>query len=83
MFEYSLLAFIFIGLVAGWLASKIMKGKGSGLLINLVIGVVGAFIGGKVLGFVGIESNNLIGSILTAIFGAIILLWIVNQISRK
>ena len=50
----SLLYFLIVGLIAGWLAGKIMKGSGYGLIGDLVIGILGAMIGGHVLGWVGI-----------------------------
>ena len=69
-----------IGAIAGWLAGLIMKGKGSGLLMNMLIGIVGAFIGGWAFSFLGLTSNGFIGSLVTAVFGAIILLFIVKKI---
>jgi uncharacterized membrane protein YeaQ/YmgE (transglycosylase-associated protein family) len=77
-----LLAALIVGGIAGWLASVIMKGQGHGLLMNIVIGIVGGAIGGFVFSFVGVGATNLIGSIITATVGAIILLWIVNKLAR-
>ena len=50
--------FLLVGLVAGWLAGQIMKGKRFGLVGNLVVGVIGAFIGGYVLGLLGIAAGS-------------------------
>ncbi len=69
-----------IGAIAGWLAGLIMKGKGSGLLMNMLIGIVGAFIGGWAFSFLGLTSSGFIGSLVTAVFGAVILLFIVKKI---
>ena len=78
----SLLYFLIVGLIAGWLAGKIMKGSGYGLLGDLVIGILGAMIGGHVLGWVGIVAYGLIGSIVSALVGAIILIFIVRLIKK-
>ena len=70
----SFLWFLIIGAVAGWLAGLVMKGGGFGLLINIIVGIVGGVIGGWVFGFLGIETTSIIGSLITAFVGAIILL---------
>jgi uncharacterized membrane protein YeaQ/YmgE (transglycosylase-associated protein family) len=72
----SILAWIVVGIIAGWLAERIM-GRSHGLLINFVIGIVGAFVGGfifsSLLGFQYVEGLNL-PSIVVATVGAVILL---------
>jgi uncharacterized membrane protein YeaQ/YmgE (transglycosylase-associated protein family) len=74
-----LIWFILIGLVAGWLAGKIMKGKGFGVVGNIVIGVIGALIGGFLFRLVGISTNGgLIGSLIVATIGAVVLLWLLR-----
>lgn len=78
----SLLIFIAIGAVAGWLAGLIMRGGGFGLIGNIVVGVVGAFVGGFAFSFLGISTGGLIGSIITAVVGAVILLFIISLIKR-
>jgi uncharacterized membrane protein YeaQ/YmgE (transglycosylase-associated protein family) len=78
----SLLYFLFVGLVAGWLAGKIMKGSGYGVLGDIVVGILGAMIGGHVLGWFGIFTGGLIGSIFSALVGAIILIFIVRLIKK-
>ncbi|MEE4217986.1 MAG: GlsB/YeaQ/YmgE family stress response membrane protein [Xanthomonadales bacterium] len=75
-----LIASLIVGGVAGWLAGIIMKGQGQGVLMNIVVGVIGGFIGGIVFSLVGINSTNIIGSVVTATVGAIILLWIANKL---
>lgn len=74
--------FLLIGLVAGWLAGKIMKGSGYGLLGDLVIGCVGAILGGNLLGWFGIGGGGLIGSLVVATIGAVILVWVIRLIKR-
>jgi len=74
--------FLLIGLLAGWLAGQIMKGRGFGLLGNLVVGVVGAVLGGFLLGILGLHGYGLIGSLVTALIGAVVLLWVVSMIKK-
>ncbi len=78
-----ILILLFIGLVAGWLAGLIWKGGGFGLLWNLVIGVAGSFIGGFIFRLLGISFHGIIGSIIAALVGALLLLVIVNAIRRR
>jgi uncharacterized membrane protein YeaQ/YmgE (transglycosylase-associated protein family) len=74
--------FLLVGLVAGWLAGKIMKGSGFGVLGDIVIGIVGAFIGGFLFRLVGIYAGGTIGSIIIATIGAVVLIYIVKVIKR-
>ncbi len=70
-----------VGGVAGFLAGKVMKGGGFGVLMDIVVGIVGAIIGGWVFGFLGIlRSGGMIASIIVAFVGACILLWLVRLI---
>lgn len=79
----SLLWFLIVGVIAGWLAGKLVKGGGFGLIGNLVIGVVGALIGGFLFSTLGVSAGSgLIGSILVATIGAVVLLFLVNFIKR-
>jgi uncharacterized membrane protein YeaQ/YmgE (transglycosylase-associated protein family) len=75
--------FLIIGAVAGFLAGKIMKGGGFGLWMNLVIGIVGAVIGGFLFGLLGIHMEGIIGSLITATIGAVVLLWIAGLVKSK
>lgn len=79
----SFLWFLIIGAVAGWLAGLVMKGGGFGLLVNIIVGIVGGVIGGWVFGFLGLETTSIIGSLITAFVGAIILLYIANLVKKK
>jgi uncharacterized membrane protein YeaQ/YmgE (transglycosylase-associated protein family) len=76
------IAFLIIGLIAGWLAGLIWKGQGFGLIGNLGIGVVGAFVGGFLLRLLGFSYHGFIPSVLAAMAGALVLLWIINQIKK-
>ena len=77
-----LILFLAIGVAAGWIAGQIMKGRGFGFVGNMVVGVVGAFSGGHLLGLLGIAGSGLIGSLLVAVVGAIALLAIVSALKR-
>jgi len=79
----NILIFLAIGAVAGWLAGTIMKGGGSGLLMNIVIGVVGAVLGGVLFGLLGIKAAGLIGEIVTATVGAVLLIFIIGKVKGK
>jgi len=78
----SLLIFLAIGALAGWLAGNFMKGGGFGLVGNIVIGVIGSILGGYVFGLLGIKAGGLIGSIITATVGAVLLLYILRLIKK-
>ena len=78
------IAWIIVGALAGWIASMIMKTNASmGALANIVVGILGAFIGGWVLRLFGVnvvEGQLTIGSVLTAVLGAVILLAVVKAV---
>lgn len=74
----SILWFLLIGAAIGWLAGLIMKGRGFGLLGNIVVGVVGAFVGGFLFSLLGISWGGPLGSLGTALVGAVVLVWIVG-----
>ena len=73
---------LLIGGVAGWLAGKIMRGRGLGLWANIAIGVVGALLGGTLFRELGIEMHGPIGQLLTATIGAVGLLWLAKLIDK-
>jgi uncharacterized membrane protein YeaQ/YmgE (transglycosylase-associated protein family) len=77
----SLLVILFVGLVAGWLAGKIVRGTGFGLIGDLAIGIIGAFIGDWLLPRLGIHLGmGIISAIINATIGAIVLLLIVRLV---
>ena len=81
----SLIGWIVLGLIAGWIASKVWHGSGSGLVMNLALGVVGAFVGGflsNLLGGAGMTGFNL-WSLVVATLGAIIVLWIYGLVAGR
>jgi uncharacterized membrane protein YeaQ/YmgE (transglycosylase-associated protein family) len=74
---------ILVGLVAGWLAGKVMKGGGYGVIVDIVLGIIGGFVGGWLFGFLGWwPGGGVIGSILVAFVGAVILVGITRLIKR-
>lgn len=78
------IGYVIIGAIAGWIAGKIVKGGGSGILMNIVIGVVGALIGGFLLSFfVDTASGGWWFTLFTAVLGAVILLWIVGLVQSR
>ena len=77
-----IIAWIVIGLVAGWLAGVIMPGKGFGLIGDLIVGLIGAFIGGLIVGLVSPDTTfGFWGSLLVALIGACILVGILHAIA--
>lgn len=75
--------YLLIGLVAGWLANLVVKGHGAGLWINLIVGIVGGLLGGWIFSLFGVFAAGTAGSLLMALAGAIILLWIVSAITGR
>ena len=78
----SLLITALIGIAAGFLAGKIMKGRGFGLVGNLIVGLVGGVLGGFLAGLIGLGGHGLIGQIVLAVIGACILLWLIRLIKK-
>ena len=78
----NLIIFLVIGALAGWLAGVIMKGGGFGLIGNIAVGVVGAFLGGWLLSKLGLSIGGDFGGFITAVIGAVILLFIVRLIKK-
>ena len=75
--------FILIGLAAGWLAGQPVKGSGFGLIADIVLGVIGALLGGFLFGMLGVSADGaLIGSLIVATIGACVLLFLVRLIKR-
>jgi uncharacterized membrane protein YeaQ/YmgE (transglycosylase-associated protein family) len=80
---FGLLWWIVVGLIAGWLAGKVMKGSGYGVAMDIVIGMVGAVIGGFLFGtLVGFPFGGLISSIVVAFVGSVILIWLARLLKK-
>ncbi len=82
----NILVWIIFGAIAGWVASIIMKkNRKMGAIANIVVGIIGAFLGGYIMDFFGAEgvTGFNIYSLLVAIVGAVVLLWFVGLFSRR
>ena len=81
---HGLIAWIIIGVIAGWLTGKLMKGSGFGFFMDMIVGLVGALVGGFLsshLGMGGVGEHGLIISIIIAVIGAVILTVILRLIT--
>ena len=78
-----LLIFLAIGGLAGVLAGKLMKSEQSGILRNVILGVIGSVVGGFLFGLLGIQAGGLIGSIVTATLGAAIIIYVAEMLQKK
>jgi uncharacterized membrane protein YeaQ/YmgE (transglycosylase-associated protein family) len=77
------LAWIIVGLIAGWLAGQVMKGGGYGVLVDIILGLLGGLLGGWLFGQLGIGAGGgMVGSIIVAFIGAVILVGITRLIKR-
>jgi uncharacterized membrane protein YeaQ/YmgE (transglycosylase-associated protein family) len=73
---------IILGILAGFIASKLVSGSGMGVLMDLVVGVVGSVLGGWIFGLLGLAAYGLVGRLVMAVVGAVALLLIVRAIKR-
>ena len=84
---FAFIMWLIVGGLAGWIASKIMGTDASmGIVLNIIVGIIGAFIGGWLLSFImdiELGSDNWWVTFFTAILGAVILLWIVGLVTRR
>lgn len=71
---------IICGIVAGFIACKLTNREGKGCLVDLFLGVVGGAVGGWVFGLLGIHTVSLVGEMVSAVVGAIIVLWVCNKL---
>ncbi len=77
------IALLLIGLIAGFLAGQIFKGSGFGILGNIIIGIIGAVLGAVLFNAMGIAPAGLIGAIITATVGAVVLLFLLSLATGK
>ena len=77
-----LIGAIIVGIAAGWIAEQVMK-RDHGLFVNLLVGIVGALLGGFLAGLIGIEFGGWLGSLIVSTLGAILFLFILGYIRRK
>ena len=81
----SVISWIILGLVAGWIASKIVNKTGSGIMMDIALGVVGAIVGGLIFSFLGTSgvTGLNIWSLVVAVIGAIVVLWIYHALVTR
>ncbi len=79
----SIVVWIIVGLIAGFLASKVLSGHGMGLLWDIVVGILGAFVGGWLASLVGISVSNILMQIIVAFVGALILLFVFRAVAGR
>ena len=78
-----LLYLLIVGLIAGWATGKIMKGSGYGVAMDIVLGIVGAVVGGWIMRLLGFyTTGGLIPSILVAILGAVVIVALARALRR-
>jgi uncharacterized membrane protein YeaQ/YmgE (transglycosylase-associated protein family) len=81
---HSILWWILVGLIAGWLTGKVMRGSGFGVIADIVIGILGALVGGFLFEHLGIAGQGgMLYSILVATLGAIILTWLFRLLTGR
>src|SRR5207245_11339301 len=73
---------ILVGLIAGWLAGKVMKGGGYGVVADIVLGILGGIVGGWGFGMLGLRAGGLVGSLVVAVVGAVIVVWITRRLNK-
>lgn len=73
---------LLVGGVAGWLAGLIMKGQGYGLLVNIILGILGGFVGSMVFGLLGLDATNIIGRIICATVGAVLVVAVARAVRK-
>jgi uncharacterized membrane protein YeaQ/YmgE (transglycosylase-associated protein family) len=73
---------LIVGGVAGWLAGQFMKGSGYGLLVNILLGLLGGFVGNLVFGLLGLDATNLIGRIICATVGAVLIIALARAVRK-
>jgi len=74
---------IVVGLIAGWLAGLVMKGGGYGVFVDIILGILGGILGGWLFGRLGIwPAGGLLGSVIVAFIGAVILVGITRLVKR-
>ena len=78
----NLLISVVLGAISGWLASTIMKSKGS-LIRDIILGIIGGFVGDLIFELLGISFSGYLGTILVSVVGACLVIFIVNKVFKK
>lgn len=83
-YNMGILATLIVGALAGWLGGVLYKGSGLGLIGNIVVGIIGSFVGYWLFGLIGVNlGEGWIGSIFTGAIGAVVILFLINLVFRK
>ncbi|MFO1142226.1 MAG: GlsB/YeaQ/YmgE family stress response membrane protein [Amaricoccus sp.] len=75
-------SFLIVGLIAGWVADQVMK-RDHGLVENLIVGVIGAYVGAFLFRLFGLAATGFVGALVVAIIGSVVLLWIVGMVRKR
>jgi uncharacterized membrane protein YeaQ/YmgE (transglycosylase-associated protein family) len=78
----NLIVFLLIGALAGWLAGLISKGSGFGAVGNIIVGIVGAFLGSFCFGLLGIVAYGFLGRLVFAVLGALLFVWLLSFVKK-
>ena len=78
----SFVIFLILGALAGWISGLIAKGQGFGLLGNMIVGIIGAFLGSFCFSLVGLGAHNFLGQLICAVVGSLIFLWLLRFIKK-
>lgn len=78
-----IIVMLIVGALAGWIAGRIMKGKGFGVLGNIAVGIVGGVLGGWLLGWIGFAGEGLFATLVTAVIGACVLLFLLGLVKKN
>lgn len=78
----SLVVWLLIGLIAGWLAGSVTRGAGFGVIGNIVVGMIGAVVGGFVFNALGVDAGGFIGEVVQAFIGALVFLALLSVVRR-
>ena len=73
---------ILIGILAGWLAGQIVKGRGMGIVVDLIVGILGSLLGGFIFGLLGLGAYGLLGRLVMSVVGAVVLLLLIRVLKR-
>lgn len=79
----SLMTVLVVGLLAGWLAGKIQKGKGFGLAGNLVVGILGSVFGTWLFAQLGLATYGFAGNLVTAVVGALVIIFLLGAVAKR
>ncbi len=79
----NIITFLLIGLISGWIASTLVEGRGAGAIRDIILGIIGAFLGGFVFSIIGIAAYGFWGNVLMSVVGAVVFLFLLRVFSRS